>query len=107
MRSVGNLKYRPEITQRENILSTVQLWQRRLLAAAAVVATYVVEAARLSWQLGVDSNVMEARLRASWEILEREKMRDFRRVLGAINMVVRGWILYLNKLSTCYEPLDK
>lgn len=51
--SVGSLKYRPEITQRKNILSTVRLWQeRRLMVVAAVVITYVVEATRLSWPWG-------------------------------------------------------
>lgn len=58
--SVGSLKYRPEITQREDILSTVALWQeRRLVVEAAVVITHVVEATRLARHWGADSGLRE------------------------------------------------
>lgn len=61
--SVGSLKYRPEITQRENILSTVELWQEwRLVVVAAVVITYVVEATRLAQRWGADSGLSEGSL---------------------------------------------
>lgn len=50
--SVGSLKYRPAITQRENILSTAALWQeRRLVVKAAVVITHIVKATRLAQHL--------------------------------------------------------